>query len=111
MEGMEEWEISAEELMLGPRIGIGSYGEVYRGQWHQTDVAVKRLLDQELSEQVGGGWWWCGVCVGVGVGVGVGGGAAAAAVGRLPGLSLAWPALRRAQQGMCRNRVQKAGAK
>ena len=27
MEDMGEWEIPAEELMLGPRIGIGSYGE------------------------------------------------------------------------------------
>lgn len=48
----EEWEIDAGELMLGPRIGIGSYGEVYRGQWRQTDVAVKRFLEQEVSEGV-----------------------------------------------------------
>ena len=31
-----------------------SFGEVYRGIWRQTDVAVKRLLDQEVSRQVGG---------------------------------------------------------
>lgn len=30
-----------------------SFGEVYRGIWRQTDVAVKRLLDQEVSQQVG----------------------------------------------------------
>ncbi len=29
-----------------------SFGEVFRGIWRQTDVAVKRLLDQEVSSQV-----------------------------------------------------------
>jgi len=47
-----DWEIQPEEIQLGPRIGIGSFGEVYRGQWRQTDVAVKRLLDQDISPTV-----------------------------------------------------------
>ena len=54
LEGLEEWEILPEEIVLGPRIGIGSFGEVYRGIWRQTDVAVKRLLDQEVSQHVSG---------------------------------------------------------
>ena len=45
----DEWEIKPEELKLGPRIGFGSFGEVYRGSWRYTDVAVKKLIDQELS--------------------------------------------------------------
>lgn len=99
LEGLEEWEIQPDEIVLGPRIGIGrcagagqagrapgairrglplplacsvrhppfcthphhlpcpappdcSFGEVYRGIWRQTDVAVKRLLDQEVSQQM-----------------------------------------------------------
>lgn len=48
----DEWEIRADELQLGPRVGIGSYGEVYRGVWRYTDVAVKRLIDQDLSPQL-----------------------------------------------------------
>ncbi|XP_073270471.1 probable serine/threonine-protein kinase SIS8 isoform X2 [Primulina huaijiensis] len=28
-------------------ITLGSYGEVYRGDWHGTEVAVKRFLDQD----------------------------------------------------------------
>jgi serine/threonine protein kinase len=52
LEGLEEWEIQPDEVVLGPRIGIGSFGEVYRGIWRQTDVAVKRLLDQEVSPQM-----------------------------------------------------------
>ena len=48
----DEWELLPSELSLGPRIGIGSFGEVHRGTWRHTDVAVKRLLEQDLSPQV-----------------------------------------------------------
>jgi hypothetical protein len=36
----DEWEIKPDELKLGPRIG---------GSWRYTDVAVKKLIDQDLS--------------------------------------------------------------
>ncbi|XP_071961403.1 serine/threonine-protein kinase B-raf-like isoform X2 [Antedon mediterranea] len=38
----DDWEIPSPELTLGPRIGSGSFGTVYRGQWHGA-VAVKKL--------------------------------------------------------------------
>ena len=38
----EDWEIPEKELGMGPRIGSGSFGTVYRGQWHGP-VAIKRL--------------------------------------------------------------------
>ncbi|KAL8150584.1 hypothetical protein V2J09_020392 [Rumex salicifolius] len=41
-------EIAWEEITLGERIGLGSYGEVYHGDWHGTEVAVKRFLDQDF---------------------------------------------------------------
>ncbi|KAG2666060.1 hypothetical protein I3760_15G037500 [Carya illinoinensis] len=44
-----EWEIPWEDLRIGERIGIGSYGEVYRADWNGTEVAVKKFLDQGLS--------------------------------------------------------------
>ncbi|KAJ7522892.1 hypothetical protein O6H91_18G030400 [Diphasiastrum complanatum] len=44
-----EWEILWEDLSLGERIGLGSYGEVYHGDWHGTEVAVKKFLDQDIS--------------------------------------------------------------
>ena len=47
-----EWEVEADEITLGPRIGIGSFGEVFKGTWRHTDVAVKRFLEQDLSPQV-----------------------------------------------------------
>uniref|UniRef100_A0A803NAD7 non-specific serine/threonine protein kinase n=1 Tax=Chenopodium quinoa TaxID=63459 RepID=A0A803NAD7_CHEQI len=45
---VSDCEISWEEITLGERIGLGSYGEVYRGDWRGTEVAVKRFLDQDI---------------------------------------------------------------
>ena len=38
----EDWEIPNEEIIVGPRIGSGSFGTVFRGHWHGS-VAIKRL--------------------------------------------------------------------
>ncbi|XP_002025182.2 raf homolog serine/threonine-protein kinase Raf isoform X1 [Drosophila persimilis] len=38
----ENWNIKAEEILIGPRIGSGSFGTVYRAHWHGP-VAVKTL--------------------------------------------------------------------
>ncbi|GMI84991.1 ENHANCED DISEASE RESISTANCE 1 [Hibiscus trionum] len=42
-------EIPWEDLDTGERIGIGSYGEVYHADWNDTEVAVKKFLDQDFS--------------------------------------------------------------
>ncbi|KAK4422227.1 putative serine/threonine-protein kinase SIS8 [Sesamum alatum] len=42
-------EILWEDLQIGERIGIGSYGEVYRGEWNGTEVAVKKFMNQDIS--------------------------------------------------------------
>lgn len=44
-----QWEIQWEDLVVGERIGIGSYGEVYRADCNGTEVAVKKFLDQDVS--------------------------------------------------------------
>ncbi|XP_054810889.1 serine/threonine-protein kinase EDR1-like isoform X2 [Prosopis cineraria] len=44
-----ECEIPWEDLVLGERIGLGSYGEVYQADWNGTEVAVKKFLDQDFS--------------------------------------------------------------
>uniref|UniRef100_A0A7N0TLR2 non-specific serine/threonine protein kinase n=1 Tax=Kalanchoe fedtschenkoi TaxID=63787 RepID=A0A7N0TLR2_KALFE len=44
-----EWEIQWEDLHIGDRIGIGSYGEVFHADLNGTEVAVKRFLDQDLT--------------------------------------------------------------
>ncbi|XP_066345923.1 serine/threonine-protein kinase CTR1-like isoform X1 [Miscanthus floridulus] len=46
-----DWlEISWEELDLKERVGAGSFGTVYRADWHGSDVAVKVLTDQDVGE-------------------------------------------------------------
>ncbi|CAN1266861.1 Probable serine/threonine-protein kinase SIS8 [Linum perenne] len=49
LDDVAECEIPWEDITMGERIGLGSYGEVYRGEWHGTEVAVKRFLDQDIS--------------------------------------------------------------
>lgn len=44
-----EWEIPWNDLQIGERIGIGSYGEVYRADWNGTEVAVKKFMNQDIS--------------------------------------------------------------
>uniref|UniRef100_A0A2P2KC80 non-specific serine/threonine protein kinase n=1 Tax=Rhizophora mucronata TaxID=61149 RepID=A0A2P2KC80_RHIMU len=44
-----ECEIPWEDLVIGERIGLGSYGEVYNADWNGTEVAVKKFLDQDFS--------------------------------------------------------------
>ncbi|CAI9093676.1 OLC1v1029234C2 [Oldenlandia corymbosa var. corymbosa] len=47
--GVAEWEIPWEDLQIGERIGIGSFGEVYRSDWNGTEVAVKKFMNQDIS--------------------------------------------------------------
>ncbi|KAJ3693496.1 hypothetical protein LUZ60_008976 [Juncus effusus] len=47
---MDWLEISWDELQLRERIGAGSFGTVYRAEWHGSDVAVKVLMDQDFGE-------------------------------------------------------------
>ncbi|XP_010262154.1 PREDICTED: serine/threonine-protein kinase EDR1 isoform X2 [Nelumbo nucifera] len=49
LDEVAEWEIPWEDLQIGERIGLGSYGEVYRADWNGTEVAVKKFLDQDFS--------------------------------------------------------------
>ncbi|XP_057450867.1 serine/threonine-protein kinase EDR1-like isoform X2 [Lotus japonicus] len=47
----EEWKIDFSELSVGTRIGIGFFGEVFRGTWNGTDVAIKVFLEQDLTAE------------------------------------------------------------
>ncbi|CAK9139827.1 unnamed protein product, partial [Ilex paraguariensis] len=49
LDDVADCEILWEDIALGERIGLGSYGEVYRGDWHGTEVAVKKFLDQDVT--------------------------------------------------------------
>lgn len=43
--------VAFSDIVIGERIGRGSFGEVYRGVWLQTDVAVKKLPADILNNQ------------------------------------------------------------
>jgi len=47
-----EWEIPLVELSFGPRVGRGGYGEVYRGMWGGTEVAVKMLFTDNMNAKL-----------------------------------------------------------
>ncbi|KAK3132035.1 hypothetical protein QOZ80_6AG0514890 [Eleusine coracana subsp. coracana] len=49
LDDVAEFEIQWEEITLGERVGLGSFGEVYRGEWHGTEVAVKKFLQQDIT--------------------------------------------------------------
>ena len=51
MPEVDDAEIDFASLELGPRIGMGCFGEVFKAHWRQTTVAVKKFLEQSLSDQ------------------------------------------------------------
>ena len=42
--------MEADEITFRKRLASGAYGEVYRGEWQGTDVAVKRLKANVLED-------------------------------------------------------------
>ncbi|KAK4577793.1 hypothetical protein RGQ29_028065 [Quercus rubra] len=46
-----EWNIDFSELTVGTRVGIGFFGEVFRGIWNGTEVAIKVFLEQDLTAE------------------------------------------------------------
>jgi len=49
---VEIWKIDFHDMRLGTLIGRGGFGEVYRGTWRGTDVAIKMLLEQNVEQSV-----------------------------------------------------------
>ncbi|XP_022884927.1 probable serine/threonine-protein kinase SIS8 isoform X2 [Olea europaea var. sylvestris] len=45
LDDVADCEIAWDEITLG------SYGEVYHGDWHGTEVAVKKFLDQDITNE------------------------------------------------------------
>lgn len=49
----DEWEIGFEELELGSLLGYGGYGEVYKGRWRGTEVAIKTInTSREVTREM-----------------------------------------------------------
>uniref|UniRef100_A0A2N9I3G7 Protein kinase domain-containing protein n=1 Tax=Fagus sylvatica TaxID=28930 RepID=A0A2N9I3G7_FAGSY len=49
-----DWEIPWEHLVLGERIGIGSFGEVYHSDWDGAERTSSKLTGSGLSRILGG---------------------------------------------------------
>ena len=52
--------IPFEDLELGPLLGKGSFGRVYRGYWEGQNVAVKVRVQARYRESVYGEVWSSG---------------------------------------------------
>jgi len=50
---MAQWKVNYKDLVFGPMIGKGNFGEVYKGTWLGTDVAIKKLyfVDDEFMQK------------------------------------------------------------
>lgn len=44
--------INEAEIELQTRIGVGSFGEVFKGVWQSTDVAVKRIMETDITREM-----------------------------------------------------------
>ena len=48
----DKWEIDRDDIQIGDRVGVGNFGEVFKGKWRgQVEVAVKTLKDEQGGDE------------------------------------------------------------
>ncbi|XP_067243678.1 tyrosine-protein kinase ITK/TSK [Chanodichthys erythropterus] len=47
----DKWEIHPDELILSEELGSGQFGLVWKGSWHDRQVAVKTVREGFMSEE------------------------------------------------------------
>eukprot|EP00056_Hartaetosiga_gracilis_P016428 m.5000 g.5000 ORF g.5000 m.5000 type:complete len:591 (-) comp4094_c0_seq2:163-1935(-) len=45
----KKWELKRDAIKLGDRLGVGNYGEVYKGDYQGTIVAVKTIKEDSME--------------------------------------------------------------
>ena len=45
----DKWEIDRNSIVLGPKLGSGQYGEVYKGEWEQSPGVFVTIAVQTLK--------------------------------------------------------------
>eukprot|EP00741_Cyanophora_paradoxa_P020987 tig00021319_g20261.t1 len=45
------WTVDFNELVLEKRVGVGGFGEVFRGTYKGEEVAIKKLLSQHMTKE------------------------------------------------------------
>jgi len=45
----EDWELDPAEVVFQNKIGVGSFGEVWRGEWAGIDVAIKKVSNAKIG--------------------------------------------------------------
>lgn len=46
-----DWEININELEFGELLGTGSFGQVHRGTWKGTEVAIKKIISADVTRE------------------------------------------------------------
>lgn len=49
---VQRWLINYDDITFGRKIGVGSFGEVYKAKWQGAEVAVKKFFRQQASDQL-----------------------------------------------------------
>lgn len=47
-----EWEIDLHELDIGEQLGAGGHGQVFKGMWKGTEVAVKMMTTENVTRDM-----------------------------------------------------------
>jgi len=47
----DKWDIHPDELILKEELGSGQFGLVFKGSWHDREVAVKTVRKGFMSEE------------------------------------------------------------
>ena len=49
-EPIKRFKVDQSEVELGDRLGYGTYGEVFKGYWRGTLIAIKRIHRHEFNQ-------------------------------------------------------------